>query len=238
MEAASRIVAETLDLMDQEIAVGVTTLDLDRMAEEYIRKQGGIPAFKGYSGYPSTICASVNNEVIHGIPSKKRKLIEGDIVGVDVGAVLDGYMGDAARTFAVGNISAKAEGLMLVTQEALLKGIEQARDGNRVSDIGHAVQSHVEAAGFSVVKKFAGHGIGKNLHEKPEVANYGSPGRGPRLRSGMTLAIEPMVNAGGDDVKVLGDGWTVVTTDGDLSAHFEHTVLVTSEGGRPLTVLG
>ncbi len=238
MEAAARIVAETLELMAQEIAVGVTTLDLDRMAEEYIRKQGAVPAFKGYSGYPATICASVNSEVIHGIPSSKRVLAEGDIVGVDVGAVLDGYMGDAARTFAVGKVSAKAESLMLVTREALMKGVEQASDGNRVSDISHAVQSHVEAAGFSVVKKFAGHGIGKNLHEKPEIANYGSPGRGARLRSGMTLAIEPMVNAGGDDVKVLGDGWTVVTTDGDLSAHFEHTVLVTPEGGRPLTVLG
>lgn len=237
MEAAARVVAETLEALDKAVAVGLTTLELDRIAEEYIRKQGAVPAFKGYSGYPATICASVNNEVIHGIPSGKRKLEDGDIVGVDVGAVLDGYIGDAARTFAVGKVAQEAGRLMRVTRESLIKGIEQARDGNRVSDIGHAVQSHVEAAGYSVVRKFAGHGIGKSLHEKPEVANYGLPGRGPRLRSGMTLAIEPMVNAGGEDVKVLDDGWTVVTTDGKLSAHFEHTVVVTPEGGRPLTVL-
>ena len=238
MEAASRIVAETLALLEREVAVGISTHDLDRMAEEYIQSQGGKPAFKGYGGYPATICTSLNEQVIHGIPSKKRKLAEGDIIGIDLGVVYDGFVGDAARTFAVGRISPEAEALMKVTAKALKLGIAQAREGNRVSDIGHAVQSHVEAAGYSVVRSFVGHGIGKKLHEEPQVPNFGSPGKGPRLKSGMTLAIEPMVNAGGADVKVLADGWTAVTADGSLSAHFEHTVLVTPDGGRPLSVTG
>jgi len=236
MEAASRIVAETLEAIGREIAEGVTTHDLDRIAEEHIIGQGGVPAFKGYGGYPATICASVNEQVIHGIPSRKKKLMEGDIVGIDLGVVYDGFVGDAALTFAVGRISPEAERLMRVTREALGLAIAEARAGNRVSDIGHAVQRHVEAAGYSVVRSFVGHGIGRKLHEEPQVPNFGSPGKGPRLKSGMTLAIEPMVNAGGYEVKVLGDGWTAVTVDGSLSAHFEHTVLVTPEGGRPLTV--
>ena len=238
MEAASRIVAETLDVLQGEVAAGISTHDLDMIAEEYIREQGGIPAFKGYGGYPATICASVNEQVIHGIPSRKKKLMEGDIIGIDLGVVYDGFVGDAARTLPVGNISPEAERLVQVTREALDLAIAEAREGNRVSDIGHAVQRHVEAAGYSVVRSFVGHGIGKKLHEEPQVPNFGPPGKGPRLKSGMTIAIEPMVNAGGYEVKVLGDGWTAVTVDGSLSAHCEHTVVVTPEGGRPLTVTG
>lgn len=238
MRAAARIVAETLELLSSAVKEGVTTLELDEMAEAYIRKQGAVPAFKGYSGYPASICAAVNSQVIHGIPSAKTVLKQGDIVGIDLGAVYKGFVGDAARTFAVGKVSDKARRLMSVTQEALTLAIAEARDGNRVSDIGHAVQSHVEAAGYSVVRSFVGHGIGKKLHEEPQVPNFGVPGKGPRLKSGMTLAIEPMVNEGGFEVKVLKDGWTAVTEDGSLSAHFEHTVLVTPEGGEPLTVVG
>jgi methionyl aminopeptidase len=238
MEAASRIVAETLDILGREVTEGITTLDLDRIAEEYILSQGGVPAFKGYGGYPATICASVNEQVIHGIPSGDKRLRQGDIVGIDLGVVHDGFVGDAARTFPVGRISQEAERLVRVTEEALALAMAQAGEGRRVSDIGHAVQSHVEAAGYSVVRSFVGHGIGKKLHEEPQVPNFGKPGKGPRLKSGMTLAIEPMVNAGGYEVKVLGDGWTAVTVDGSLSAHSEHTVVVTPEGGRPLTVTG
>jgi methionyl aminopeptidase len=238
MEAASRIVAETLDVLQREVAVGVTTHDLDRIAEEHILSQGGRPAFKGYGGYPATICASVNEQVIHGIPSRRNKLREGDIIGIDLGVIYEGFVGDAARTFPVGSISPEAERLVRVTEEALALAMAEARDGKRVSDIGHAVQGHVEAAGYSVVRSFVGHGIGKKLHEEPQVPNFGPPGKGPRLRSGMTLAIEPMVNAGGYEVKVLGDGWTAVTADGSLSAHCEHTVVVTPEGGQPLTVTG
>lgn len=237
MQAASRIVAETLQLLGEHIAPGITTLELDSMAEEYIRKQGGVPAFKGYSGYPATICAALNDVVIHGIPSSEVRLKDGDIIGIDLGVVHDGFVGDAARTFAVGAISPEARRLMDVTEESLGLGIAEARAGNRVSDISHAVQSHVEAAGYSVVRSFVGHGIGKKLHEEPQVPNFGPPGKGPRLKAGMTLAIEPMVNAGEFEVEVLADGWTAVTADKSLSAHFEHTVLVTPEGGRPLTVL-
>lgn len=236
MEAASRIVAETLDVLSREVADGITTHDLDRIAEEHIRASGGTPAFKGYGGYPATICASVNEQVIHGIPSRRKKLREGDIIGIDLGVVYEGYVGDAARTLPVGSISPEAQRLIRVTGEALSLAVREAREGNRVSDIGHAIQSHVEEAGYSVVRSFVGHGIGKKLHEEPQVPNFGAPGKGPRLKSGMTLAIEPMVNAGGFEVKVLQDGWTAVTVDGSLSAHVEHTVLVTPEGGRPLTV--
>lgn len=236
MEAASMIVGETLAVLSGKVAAGMSTYDLDRIAEEYVGKQGGKPAFKGYGGYPATICASVNEEVIHGIPSRSKKLKEGDIIGVDLGVVYDDFVGDAALTIAVGRISPEAERLMRVTREALALAIEQAREGNRVSDIGHAIQAHAEAAGYSVVRSFVGHGIGKKLHEEPQVPNFGQPGKGPRLKSGMTLAIEPMINAGGFEVKVLADGWTAVTQDGSLSAHYEHTVLVTPDGGRPLTV--
>jgi methionyl aminopeptidase len=209
----------------------VTTADLDAVAEERIVAAGAVPAFKGYHGYPATICASVNDEVIHGIPSNGRALKAGDIISIDVGASLDGYYGDSAVTLPVGAVSETARQLLRVTEESLYRAIEQARPGNRISDIGHAVQQHVEANGFSVVREFVGHGIGQRMHEEPQVPNYGEPGRGPRLAEGMVLAIEPMVNAGRQAVKVLADGWTAVTRDGSLSAHFEHTVAVTA--GEP-----
>jgi methionyl aminopeptidase len=231
MREAGRLVGEVLTLLSSAVAPGVTTADLDALAEKTIRAAGAQPAFKGYHGYPATICASVNDEVIHGIPSGRRVLDEGDVVSIDVGAVLNGYFGDSAVTLPVGHISEEAATLLRVTEEALYKAIEQARPGNRVSDLGHAVQRHVEAYGFSVVKEFVGHGIGQQMHEEPQVPNYGEPGRGPRLAEGMVLAIEPMVNAGRAAVKVLGDGWTAVTRDHSLSAHFEHTVAVT--GGDP-----
>jgi methionyl aminopeptidase len=193
-----------------------------------ILRAGATPAFKGYHGYPATICASINEEVIHGIPSGRRVLQESDIISIDVGAQLDGYYGDSAITVPVGKVSEEAARLLRVTEESLYKAIEQVRPGARVSDIGHAVQRHVEAHGFSVVREFVGHGIGQRMHEEPQVPNYGEPGRGPRLAEGMVLAIEPMVNAGRADVKVLRDGWTAVTRDTSLSAHFEHTVAVTS----------
>jgi len=209
----------------------VSTADLDELAEKRIRQAGATPAFKGYHGYPATICASINDEVIHGIPSGRRVLNEGDIISIDVGASLDGYFGDSAVTLPVGPISESAASLLRVTEEALYKAIEAAKPGKRVSDIGHAVQKHVEAYGFSVVREFVGHGIGQRMHEEPQIPNYGEPGHGPRLAEGMVLAIEPMVNAGTAAVKVLADGWTAVTRDSSLSAHFEHTVAVTA--GEP-----
>jgi methionyl aminopeptidase len=209
----------------------VSTADLDELAEKRIRQAGATPAFKGYHGYPATICASINEEVIHGIPSGRRVLNEGDIISIDVGASLDGYFGDSAVTLPVGPISESAASLLRVTEEALYKAIEAAKPGKRVSDIGHAVQKHVEAYGFSVVREFVGHGIGQRMHEEPQIPNYGEPGHGPRLAEGMVLAIEPMVNAGTAAVKVLADGWTAVTRDSSLSAHFEHTVAVTA--GEP-----
>jgi methionyl aminopeptidase len=213
------------------VAPGVSTADLDELAEKRIRQAGATPAFKGYHGYPATICASINDEVIHGIPSGRRVLNEGDIISIDVGASLDGYFGDSAVTLPVGQISESAAALLRVTEEALYKAIEAAKPGKRVSDIGHAVQKHVEAYGYSVVREFVGHGIGQRMHEEPQIPNYGEPGHGPRLAEGMVLAIEPMVNAGTPAVKVLADGWTAVTRDKSLSAHFEHTVAVTA--GEP-----
>jgi methionyl aminopeptidase len=236
MSVPCKIVAETLDLLKGLVVPGITTLELDKRAEEYIRGKGGEPAFKGYRGFPSTICASVNEQVVHGIPSK-RELLEGDIVSIDLGVKIEGFYGDAALTVAVGEISEGAARLMRVTQESLELSIPFAKAGGRVSDIGAAVQKHVEANGFSVVRAFVGHGIGKQLHEEPQVPNFGKPGRGPRLKAGMTLAVEPMVNAGGFDVRVLEDGWTALTVDGSLSAHFEHTLLVTESGGEVLTKL-
>jgi len=235
MRAAGRLVADVLTELAGLVAPGVTTAALDAVAEERIRAAGAIPAFKGYHGYPATICASINEEVIHGIPSGRRILNEGDIVSIDVGASLDGYYGDHAVTLAVGLVSEQAATLLRVTEESLYKAIERVRVGGRISDIGHAVQQHVEAYGFSVVREFVGHGIGQRMHEEPQVPNYGEPGRGPRLAEGMVLAIEPMVNAGKPAVKVLGDGWTAVTRDGSLSAHFEHTVAVTADGPWILT---
>ena len=236
MEQAGALVARTLGALQEMVAPGVSTMDLENRAEAVIADSGGRPAFKGYRGYPACICSSVNDQVVHGIPSEHRVLRQGDIVSIDLGVVYDGFYGDAALTVPVGEISPETRRLLDVTEQALFVALPEAREGARVSDIGYAVQSYVEGEGFSVVRHFVGHGIGKRLHEDPQIPNFGKPGRGPRLKSGMTLAIEPMVNAGGFDVKVLDDGWTAVTKDGSLSAHFEHTVLVTAEGGRALTI--
>jgi methionyl aminopeptidase len=234
MRNANRLVADVLTRLETIVGPGVTTRELDSVAETHIRKAGGVPAFKGYQGYPATLCASINEAVVHGIPSD-RPLEEGDIVSLDMGVVLDGYYGDSAVTLGVGRISSNAEALLTVTREALERAIEQVQVDGRVSDIGHAVQQHVEAHGFSIVREFVGHGIGTQLHEEPQIPNYGEPGRGPRLREGMVLAIEPMVNAGGPDVRVLDDGWTAVTRDAGLSAHFEHSVAVTANGPQVLS---
>ncbi len=237
MKEACRISAEALKLVGSAVEPGVTTAELDRLAEEYIRKQGAVPNFKNYEGYPATACISINNEVIHGIPSSKRRIKAGDIVSVDLGAKYDGYNGDNAATFACGDISDEAKRLMDVTRESLYEGISAARAGGRIGDIGYAVQSYVEARGYSVVRQFVGHGIGTQMHEAPEVPNFGTKGRGVRLLPGMTIAIEPMINIGTPDVKVMPDGWTVLTKDGSLSAHFEHTVAITTEGPKILTVV-
>ena len=214
---------------------GVTTAEIDRIAEKYILSQGAVPNFKNYNGYPATACISINNEVIHGIPSKKRVIKEGDIVSIDLGAQFDGYHGDNAATFACGEISEEAKRLMDTTRESLYEGIAAAVSGGRIGDIGYAIQQYVESRGYSVVRKFVGHGVGTNLHEAPEVPNFGTRGRGIRLMPGMTLAIEPMINAGHYDVKVMPDGWTVLTKDGSLSAHFEHTIVITPDGPQIMT---
>lgn len=229
MAEASRVVAEALDIVRKAVYPGVSTEELDRIAEEAIRARGAIPAFKGYRNYPKTLCASVNEQVVHGIPSK-RKLKEGDIIGLDLGAIVGGFYGDSAVTVAVGPIHKETEKLVQVTEEALYLGIKQAVVGNRLTDISHAVQRHVESAGFSVVTEFVGHGVGRQLHEEPQVPNYGKPGQGPRLQAGMVLAIEPMVNMGKSAVRVLEDRWTAVTVDGSLSAHFEHTIAIQPSG--------
>ncbi len=234
MRAANQLVARILEELSAMVAPGVSTADLDAAAEAKVLAAGAEPAFKGYRGYPATLCASVNEQVVHGIPSA-TPLATGDIVSLDMGVKLAGYYGDSAVTVAVGAVPEKVSALLRVTQEALDKGIAQVKVGGRVSDIGHAIQAHVEAHGFSVVREFVGHGIGASLHEEPQIANYGEPGRGPRLAEGMTLAIEPMVNMGRPAVKVLADGWTAVTKDGSLSAHFEHTVAVTKDGPQVLT---
>ena len=237
MKEACRISAGALQAAGKAVEPGVTTAELDRLAEEYILSQGGEPNFKNYEGYPATACISINNEVIHGIPSHTRKLRAGDIVSIDLGAKFDGYHGDNAATFACGDISEEAKRLMDTTRESLYEGIHAACAGGRIGDIGHAVQQYVEARGYSVVRQFVGHGVGLNLHEAPEVPNFGTPGRGIRLMPGMTLAIEPMVNAGAPGVRVLPDGWTVLTRDGSLSAHFEHTVAITADGPKIMTVI-
>jgi methionyl aminopeptidase len=235
MRAAGKLVGLVLTELAAKVAPGVTTGDLDAIAEGLIGDAGATPAFKGYHGYPATICASVNDEVIHGIPSGKRILNPGDVISIDVGASLEGYYGDSAVTLPVGPVSEEAAALLRVTEQSLYKAIEMVKPGGRVSDIGHAVQKHVESHGFTVVREFVGHGIGQQMHEEPQVPNYGEPGRGPRLSEGMVLAIEPMVNAGKAAVKVLSDGWTAVTRDRSLSAHFEHTVAVTADGPWILT---
>jgi methionyl aminopeptidase len=229
MHRACRLVVDVLDALAESAVPGVKTKELDRIAHERITRAGARPAFLGYRNYPATLCVAVNEQVVHGIPGERR-LAEGDIIGLDLGAVVDGFYGDAARTVAVGRVSDEARRLMRVTQEALYAAVSLCRPGKRVGDLGHAIQRHAETNGYSVVREFVGHGIGTSLHEDPQVPNYGSPGRLKRLVPGMCLAIEPMVNVGGSEVKVLEDGWTAVTADGRLSAHFELTVAVTEEG--------
>lgn len=235
MREAGRIVCEILDELEQAVAPGVTTWDLDALAEKLIYQKGARPAFKGYHGFPACLCASINHEVLHGIPSKRRQLREGDLMKLDFGVVYRGFFGDSARTVPVGKVTAEALALLNTTREALHKGIQAMVAGNRIGDIGHAVQRHAEARGYSVVRDFTGHGIGRHLHEAPEVPNYGQPGSGMKLRPGMVLAVEPMVNQGTSDVAVLEDDWTAITVDNKLSAHFEHTVLITEGGPEILT---
>ena len=230
MHRANMLVLQVLDELSKSLQPGMTTADLDRMAERSIREAGAEPAFKGYRGFPATLCVSINDEVVHGIPSPKRVIREGDLVSLDLGSIVEGFYGDGAVTVAVGEISESLKRLIEVTETALYKGIEAMKVGNRISDIGHAVQTYVESQGFSVVRDFVGHGIGTALHEDPQVPNYGDPGKGPRLLPGMALAIEPMVNVGAHFVKTLSDNWTVVTMDGSFSAHFERSVAVTEEG--------
>ena len=235
MRDAGRIVSEILDELQKSVAPGISTWELDRIAETLIYKKGAKPAFKGYLGFPCCLCASVNYEVVHGIPSKKRKLEQGDLIKLDFGVVFKGYYGDSARSIPVGTVSDEAKALIEATRESLEKGIGAVVGGNRIGDIGHAVQSVVEPRGFSVVRDFVGHGIGKKLHEQPQIPNFGEPGTGMKLREGMVLAIEPMVNAGTFQVEMLEDEWTAVTLDRRLSAHFEHTVVVTNNGPEVLT---
>ena len=231
MRQANQIVAAVLTLLEKEAAPGKTTWELDRLSEECCRDFGAVPAFKGYYGFPASLCASINEEVVHGIPSRKRILREGDIVSLDFGVLYKGFYGDSAITVAIGQVSERKKRLMLATEESLYKGIAQAQAGNRMSDISKAVQAHAEAAGFSVVRQYVGHGIGTQLHEAPEVPNYSLPGKSsPRLQEGMVLAIEPMINMGTYGVKTMGDKWTVITEDWQPSAHFEHSVAITSAG--------
>lgn len=235
MARAGSIVAEVLDLLAREALPGVRTHDLDELAESYIRAHGGVPTFKGYRGFPGSICASPNDMVVHGIPGAVR-IKEGDILGLDVGVTLDDYIADAALTVSVGEVSDEARDLLAATEESLRRAIEQCRAGNRVGDISHAVQSYVEGLGYSVVRSLVGHGVGRDMHEDPQVPNFGSPGKGPRLTEGMVLAIEPMINVGGPEVEVGADSWSIYTGDGSLSAHFEHTVAITANGPRVLTM--
>ena len=236
MKKANQIVARVLSSLGERVEPGVTTAQLDRLAEEMILASGGSPAFKGYRGFPASVCASVNDQIVHGIPNQ-APLREGDILSLDVGVCLEGYYGDAAWTYPVGVIQPELQRLLQVTRDALFKGIDKILAGNRVSDISASIQQHVESQGFSVVREFVGHGIGLALHEDPQVPNYGRPGRGPRLREGMVLAIEPMVNTGGPESRVLEDQWTAVTVDGGCSAHFEHSVAVTENGPWILSAL-
>jgi methionyl aminopeptidase len=236
MRKAGRTLAETLLLVESKVKPGITTAELDRIAEEFITKQGGKPSFKGLYGFPSALCISINEQVVHGFPSS-YKLQEGDIISIDCGVFLDGFHSDAARTFPVGEISEISKKLIDVTEKSFFKGIEKAVEGNRLTDISYEIQSYVEQNGFSVVRDYVGHGIGKSVHEDPEVPNFGRPGRGPRLSSGMVLAIEPMVNVGTWRVKTLDDDWTVVTADGMKSAHYENTVAILQNGPEILTLI-
>lgn len=235
MAKANSIVAETHEFLSEQISPGISTYDLDKLAEEFIEGKGGKPSFKGYRGYPASVCLSIDDEVVHGIPSKKRKLEDGMILSVDIGVYYKGFHGDAARTFAVGKVSQDAKSLIDVTRSSLELGIENAIIGNRLTDISNAVQTHVEKSGYSVVRDYVGHGIGTDMHEDPQIPNFGPAGRGPRLKEGMTLAIEPMVNIGDYKVKTKDDGWTVITEDGTLSAHWEDSIAITKDGPRILS---
>ena len=235
MRRGGHILSEVMDRLRTSVKPGMSTLEIDTDVEEFIRARGAVPAFKGYRGFPATVCISINEEVVHGIPSAHRHVREGDIVGLDLGCIVEGYYADCAFTLAVGDVPPRVQELLDVTRESLEKGITECRPGRRLSDVSHAIQTHVERHGFAVVRAFVGHGIGRALHEEPQVPNFGDPGRGPQLRPGMVLAIEPMVTMGGWEVKILDDGWTAVTRDGSLAAHFEHTIAVTDSGPEVLT---
>lgn len=237
MREAGRVVADTLNKLEEHAKPGISTGELDKIAEEFIKSRNAIPSFKGYCGFPASICASVNNEVVHGIPSKDVILKDGDIISIDCGAILNGYQGDAARTFPIGNVSDEARKLIEVTKNSFFKGIEKAKIGNRLTDISSAIQQYAEESGYSVVRDYVGHGIGKEMHEDPEVPNFGRPGRGPKLEKGMALAIEPMINIGDYYVKVQPNNWTVVTKDGTLSAHYENTILIVDDGPEITTLI-
>ena len=237
MRRAGRLVAETLDKLRSSVKAGMSTADLDRIAYEHITKHGGVPSFKGYHGFPASICTSVNDEVVHGIPSKRRVVEEGDIISIDCGAIIEGWHGDAAVTVPVGHTSGDMERLLKVTEESLHEGIAQVLPGKRLGDVSAAIQRYAEDHGYSVVREYVGHGIGRDMHEEPQVPNWGTPGKGMLLKRGMALALEPMVNAGNAEVRVLKDDWTVVTKDGKWSAHFEHTVALTDNGPEILTKL-
>jgi methionyl aminopeptidase len=236
MRKAGRLVAQSHELVRKYIKPGVTTKEIDQMVEDFLRSQNAIPTFKGYGGFPYSICASVNEEVVHGFPNN-RKLIEGDIVSIDIGATFEGYVGDSAKTFLVGEVDDEKRRLVEATRQSFYEGIKYAKTSYRLSDISHAVQQYAESQGFSVVRDYVGHGVGKDMHESPQIPNFGRPGKGPRLQVGMVLAIEPMINAGTYNVKVLDNNWTVVTTDGKPSAHYEHTVAITDGEPELLTVL-
>lgn len=229
MRDANKIVAETHEYLAEKIKPGISTADINKLADEFIRNRNAIPSFKDYQGFPAAVCVSINEEVVHGIPDERRILNSGDIVSIDIGTLYQGFNGDAARTIAVGDIDDEVQRLLDVTEKSLMLGIEQAVKGNRLTDISNAVQKHVEGNGFAVVRDYVGHGIGRDMHEDPQIPNFGPPGRGPILKTGMTFAIEPMVNIGGHEVETLDDGWTVVTNDKSFSAHFEHTIAITDD---------
>jgi methionyl aminopeptidase len=235
MRRGGHILADVVDRLREVVKPGISTLEIDEDVEAFIRSRGALPAFKGYRGFPATVCISINEEVVHGIPSAHRRVKEGDIVGLDLGCIVEGYYADCAFTLAIGDVPPKVQQLLDVTRDSLDVAVAECRPGRRLSDVSHAVQAHVEGHGFSVVRAFVGHGIGRALHEDPQIPNFGDPGRGPQLRAGMVLAIEPMVTMGSYDVKVLDDGWTAVTRDGSLAAHFEHTIAITEAGPEVLT---
>jgi len=235
MRTGGHLLADVMDRLRETVKPGLSTLEIDEDVESFIRARGAAPAFKGYRGFPATVCISINEEVVHGIPSAHRRIKEGDIVGLDLGCIVEGYYADCAFTLAIGDVPPKVQSLLEVTRESLDVAIAECHAGRRLSDVSHAVQTHVERHGFAVVRAFVGHGIGRALHEDPQIPNFGDPGRGPQLRPGMVLAIEPMVTMGSWEVKVLDDGWTAVTRDGSLAAHFEHTIAVTDDGPEVLT---